>query len=202
MRLEKGCGRAHRRFTSRGAKKQNTGWRRWCDRRNSMAYKLPLRSEFWLDPERVALFERLCAEGLSYAAIGRRMGVSKNTISGRAWRVGLRRPRPLLPGKILAERYLIPQRITVTRFAAVCGITRQHMDRIVNGRVRITAETAARIAAALGSTTPEYWRDLQNTVDRYDAQHGAASGKIVRGIGRQRRPRAGTMPRAARGHGW
>jgi transposase len=50
-----------------------------------------LTSEFWRDPERRALFDRLYTEGLSYAEIGRRLGVSKNTISGRAWRDGKRR---------------------------------------------------------------------------------------------------------------
>ena len=39
----------------------------------------------------MALFERLCAEGLSHAEIGRRLGVSKSTIGRRAGRDGKRR---------------------------------------------------------------------------------------------------------------
>jgi plasmid maintenance system antidote protein VapI len=49
-------------------------------------------------------------------------------------------------------------------------VTRRHLDRIVDGRARITAGTAARIAAALGATTPEYWLNLQNAVEVYDTQ--------------------------------
>jgi plasmid maintenance system antidote protein VapI len=44
------------------------------------------------------------------------------------------------------------------------------MRAIVNGRARITAAMATRIAAALGNTTPEHWLNLQNAVDLYDAQ--------------------------------
>ena len=53
-------------------------------------------SEFWRDPERLALFERFYAEGLSYGEIARRLGASKNMISGRVWRDGKRRRRAKL----------------------------------------------------------------------------------------------------------
>jgi len=42
------------------------------------------------------------------------------------------------------------------------------MSAIINGRASITAETAARIATVLG-TTAQYWLNLQNAVDLYDA---------------------------------
>src|SRR5215472_9132096 len=85
-----------------------------------------------------------------------------------------RRPSP--PGEILAERYLEPRRISVTRFAVACGIRRKHMGAIVHGRSGLRADMAVRIAAALG-TTPEYWLNLQNAIDLYDAQQRhAASG--------------------------
>ena len=47
------------------------------------------------------------------------------------------------------------------------------MSGIVHGRVAITAEMAARIAAALG-TTAQYWLNLQNAVDLYDAEERLA----------------------------
>jgi addiction module HigA family antidote len=80
-----------------------------------------------------------------------------------------------LPGEILAELYLAPHEISIAAFAEACGVTRKHMSGIVNGRVAITAEMATRIAAALG-TTAQYWLNLQNAVDLYDAEeHLAAS---------------------------
>ena len=77
-----------------------------------------------------------------------------------------RRPSP--PGAILAELYLAPHQISVAAFAAACGVTRKPMSGIINGHVAITAEMAVRLAAALG-TTAQYWLNLQNAVDLYDA---------------------------------
>jgi antitoxin HigA-1 len=77
--------------------------------------------------------------------------------------------RPSLPGEILAELYLVPRDISIAKFAEASGVTRKHMSGIVNGHVAITAEMAARIAAVLG-TTAQYWLNLQNAVDLYDAE--------------------------------
>jgi addiction module HigA family antidote len=77
--------------------------------------------------------------------------------------------RPSLPGEILVELYLAPHEISISGFAEACGVTRKHMSGIIHGHVGITAEMAARIAAALG-TTPQYWLNLQNAIDLYDAE--------------------------------
>ena len=91
---------------------------------------------------------------------------------------GRRTRRPSSPGEILAELYLAPHEISVAGFAEACGVTRKHMSGIVNGHVGITAEMAARIAAALG-TTAQYWLNLQNNVDLFDARERlAASGTM------------------------
>src|SRR5215204_4837507 len=77
-----------------------------------------------------------------------------------------RRPTP--PGAILAEFYLEPKGVTVKDFAAAAGVSRKHMSDIVHSRAAVTADTASRIAEALG-TTAQYWLNLQNAVDLYDA---------------------------------
>jgi antitoxin HigA-1 len=84
--------------------------------------------------------------------------------------------RPSLPGEILAELYLAPHDISIAAFAEACGVSRKHMSGIVNGHVAITAEMAARIAAAVG-TSAQYWLNLQNAVDLYDAEHHLAESK-------------------------
>jgi antitoxin HigA-1 len=84
-----------------------------------------------------------------------------NTMTTRSRRT---RRRPSLPGEILVELYLAPHEISIAAFAEACGVTRKHMSGIVHGHVGITAEMAARIAAALG-TTAQYWLNLQNAVD-------------------------------------
>jgi addiction module HigA family antidote len=82
--------------------------------------------------------------------------------------------RPSLPGEILAELYLAPHEISIAKFAEACGVTRKHMSKIVNGHAAITAEMATRMAAVLG-TTAEYWLNLQNAVDLFDAQERLAA---------------------------
>ena len=84
--------------------------------------------------------------------------------------------RPSLPGEILAELYLAPHEISIARFAEACGVTRKHMSAIVNGHAAITAEMAARMAAVLG-TTAQFWLNLQNAVDLYDAQERLATSE-------------------------
>jgi addiction module HigA family antidote len=85
--------------------------------------------------------------------------------------------RPSLPGEILVELYLTPHEISIAKFAEACGVSRKHMSMIVNGHAAITAEMATRMAAVLG-TTAQYWLNLQNAVDLYDAQERlAASGE-------------------------
>ncbi len=82
-----------------------------------------------------------------------------------------RRPTP--PGEILVELYLAPHDISIAKFAEAVGLSRKHMSAIVNGRASVTAETAARMAAVLG-TTAQYWLNLQNAVDLYDAEQRLA----------------------------
>ncbi len=81
--------------------------------------------------------------------------------------------RPSLPGEILVELYLTPHDVSIAKFAEAVGVSRKHMSAIVNGRASITAETAARMAAVLG-TTAQYWLNLQNAVDLYDAEQRLA----------------------------
>jgi antitoxin HigA-1 len=86
--------------------------------------------------------------------------------------------RPSLPGEILAELYLAPHQISIAAFAEACGVSRKHTSGIVNGHVAITAEMAARLAAALGPTA-QYRLSLQNAVDLYDAEKHLADCSVL-----------------------
>jgi addiction module HigA family antidote len=77
--------------------------------------------------------------------------------------------RPALPGEILRELYLAPRGVSLAAFAEAAGVSRKHMSQIAHGHSAITAEMAERIAAALG-TTAQYWLNLQNAVDLFDAR--------------------------------
>lgn len=80
-----------------------------------------------------------------------------------------RQRRPTPPGEILREHYLASRDISVTKFAEAVGCSRKHMSELVNGKVRLEAHLAARIAKVLG-TSVQFWLNLQIAVDAYDAE--------------------------------
>ena len=77
-----------------------------------------------------------------------------------------RRPTP--PGEILREHYLKPRKITVAALARAVEHSYKHMSQVVNGKAAIEAPLACKLAAVL-DTTPEFWLNLQNRVDLWDA---------------------------------
>jgi addiction module HigA family antidote len=85
-----------------------------------------------------------------------------------------RRPTP--PGTMLREDYLKPRRISVAKLAAALGCSRKHLSQIVNNRVRLEPDMAARLARVLGTST-RFWVNLQANVDAYDADRAARKWK-------------------------
>ena len=75
---------------------------------------------------------------------------------------------PPHPGEILRELYLKPMRVTVIEAAKALGVTAKHVSGIVNGHVRITADMAIRLAAAL-ATEAQVWVNLQAQHDLWVA---------------------------------
>lgn len=77
-----------------------------------------------------------------------------------------RKLAPLHPGMHLKEE-ISHLGLKKIQTAKVLGISRQYLDRLLNGKASITAPIAAHIAIAFGST-PKIWMSLQ--VD-YDLWH-------------------------------
>ena len=71
---------------------------------------------------------------------------------------------PPHPGKIVRAACLEPLGLSVTEGAKVLGVCRQALSNLVNGRARMSAEMAIRLAKAFGSTT-ETWIRLQTAYD-------------------------------------
>ena len=78
--------------------------------------------------------------------------------------------KPTHPGEILKELYLVPLNIGVGTFAKSIGISRKTISAVINGHRRVTPDLAVRFAAALPSTNPQMWLNLQNAVDIYEAE--------------------------------
>jgi len=77
---------------------------------------------------------------------------------------------PLHPGEVLREEFLVPMKLSAYALADHCHVPRTRIERIVNEQNGITADTALRLSAALG-TTPEFWLNLQS---RYEVEMARA----------------------------
>lgn len=77
--------------------------------------------------------------------------------------------RPTHPGRIIKEDYLIPLSITVKDLAAVLGVSRKTLSKIVNEHGSITLDMALRLSRAL-DTTPDLWLNLQKNYDLWHAE--------------------------------
>lgn len=77
-----------------------------------------------------------------------------------------RRPTP--PGEVFLEDFLLPAGITQKEAAARLLISYPRMNEIVKGKRSVTPDTALRLGKFTG-TEPEFWLNLQQAVDLWDA---------------------------------
>lgn len=84
------------------------------------------------------------------------------------------------PGEVLREEFLIPLGISQYRLAKAIGVPPMRISEICAGRRSITADTALRLARALG-TTPGFWLALQASHDTEAVMrdHGEAIERIA-----------------------
>ena len=75
-----------------------------------------------------------------------------------------RKRKPMHPGEVLREEFLVPLGLSAGALAKACGVPRTRIERIANEETAITADTAPRLGKALG-TSAELWLNLQNDFD-------------------------------------
>jgi len=78
--------------------------------------------------------------------------------------------RPTHPGEVFLEDFLIPLGITQKDAAERLRISYPRMNEIVKGKRSVTPDTALRLARFTG-TEPEFWLNLQQAVDLWEAIH-------------------------------
>ena len=64
------------------------------------------------------------------------------------------------PGSVL--RRCMADQITVTALAGHLGVPRMTLQKLVTGKIRITADMAIKLAEAFPHTTAEIWMNLQS----------------------------------------
>jgi len=85
--------------------------------------------------------------------------------------------RPTHPGEVFLEDFLKPLGITQKEGAKRLRISYPRMNEIVNGKRSVTPETALRLGR-FTATEPEFWLNLQQSVDLWDALHAKGADRI------------------------
>jgi len=87
--------------------------------------------------------------------------------------------RPIHPGEILREEFLVPLGLSANRLAQLLEVPANRITEIVGERRAITAETALRLSRAFG-TTPEFWMNMQQAYELRSAEK--ALGPMLKSI--------------------
>jgi antitoxin HigA-1 len=75
-----------------------------------------------------------------------------------------KRLAPVHPGKVLREEFLVPLNLSAGALAKKMNLPRTRIERIAEEKIGVSANTAAHLSKALG-TTPQLWLNLQNDYD-------------------------------------
>jgi addiction module HigA family antidote len=85
------------------------------------------------------------------------------------------------PGEVMLEEFLSPMCISQNDLARAAGVPPRRINEIVLGKRGVTADTAVRLAVALG-TSERFWLGLQADFDLEEAHR--TLGKAVEQIER------------------
>lgn len=83
------------------------------------------------------------------------------------------RMRPIHPGEILREEFLIPIEMSAHALSQAIRVPATRVNDIVNGRRGVTADTALRLARYFGNSA-EFWLNLQAAYDLRTAERDVA----------------------------
>lgn len=84
--------------------------------------------------------------------------------------------RPVHPGEILREEFMLPLNLSANALARALGVTPARINDIARERRGITGDTALRLARYFG-TDAQSWLNLQSTYELRVAE--IAAGKAI-----------------------
>lgn len=94
---------------------------------------------------------------------------------------------PPHPGELIRELCLEPLGLSVTDVAAGLGVSRKTLSAILNGRARVTAEMALRLAKAF-DTSAESWLNQQMQYDLWMVRRRVKSLHVRKLTPRSQKP--------------
>lgn len=87
---------------------------------------------------------------------------------------------PVHPGEVLLEEFLIPMELSQNRLALDIHVPARRINEIVQGKRRITTDTALRLARYF-EMSPQFWLGLQLDYD-LDVAEDELSERIEREV--------------------
>ncbi len=72
--------------------------------------------------------------------------------------------KPIHPGEVLLEDFLVPMGISQYRLAKDISVPARRINEIAHGKRSITADTALRLGRYFG-TSAQFWMNLQDHFD-------------------------------------
>ena len=72
--------------------------------------------------------------------------------------------KPVHPGEVIQEEFLIPLSLSQNRLALALGVPARRINEIVLGKRGVSADTALRLGWYFGNS-PEFWLGLQMDYD-------------------------------------
>lgn len=84
--------------------------------------------------------------------------------------------RPVHPGEILREEYLLPLGISANALSIALRVPAPRINEVVRERRGISSDTALRLARFF-NTTPRFWLNLQTSFDLKQTE--IAVGEII-----------------------
>lgn len=82
--------------------------------------------------------------------------------------------RPTHPGEVFLTDFLLPLGVTQKEAAERLRISYPRMNEIINGKRTVTPDSALRLGKFTG-TEAEFWLNLQQAQDLWDAMHSDAA---------------------------
>jgi addiction module HigA family antidote len=79
---------------------------------------------------------------------------------------------------MLLEEFLKPLGITQSAFAAHLGVSFPRLNEVINGKRRVTPDTALRLARVTGMSA-DFWLGLQQDWDLWHALRSDEAAKIA-----------------------
>ena len=84
----------------------------------------------------------------------------------------IRMARPIHPGEMLREEFMVPLGLTAGKIARAIGVPRTRIERVAREETALTTDTAVRLAAYFGMSEG-FWLGLQREYE-LDCLHADA----------------------------